>query len=81
MGGGIARRGGRAARAQTAAGPLYQRVIQEKDIVRCEDGKVALQYRDAKAGATGQRVLAGEGRAVSSLKCDTVQPVRCLDLP
>ena len=39
---------------------LYRGVIQEKDILRCEDGKVTFQYRDAKTGKMGQRTLAGE---------------------
>ena len=39
---------------------LYRGVIQEKDILRCEDGKVTDQCRDAKSGKMGQRTLAGE---------------------
>ena len=45
---------------------LYRGVIQERDILRCEEaqngqsGKVTFQYRDAKTGKMGRRTLAGE---------------------
>ena len=39
---------------------LYRGVIREKDILRCEDGKVTYQCRDAKTGKMAQRMLAGE---------------------
>ena len=38
---------------------LYRGVIQEADILRCEDGKVTFGYRDAKTGKAGTRTLAG----------------------
>ena len=52
---------------------LYRGVIQEKDILRCEDGKVTFQYRDAKTGKMGQRTLAGEDffSWFSSMYCRT----------
>ena len=39
---------------------LYRGVIQERDILRCRDGHVTFQYRDAKSGKMAQRTLAGE---------------------
>ena len=38
---------------------LYRGVIQERDILRCEDGKVSFQYRDAKTAKMGVRTLDG----------------------
>ena len=38
---------------------LYRGVIQEKDILRCEDGQVSFRYRDAKSGKMQQRTLDG----------------------
>ena len=38
---------------------LYRGVIQEGDILRCEDGNVSFKYRDAKTGKMGVRTLAG----------------------
>ena len=38
---------------------LYRGVIQEKDILRCEDGRVSFRYRDAKTGRTQVRTLSG----------------------
>ena len=38
---------------------LYRGVIQERDIVRCEDGQVSFRYRDAKTGKMAVRTLAG----------------------
>ncbi len=38
---------------------LYRGVIQESDILRCEDGEVSFRYRDAKTGKTGVRTLPG----------------------
>ena len=38
---------------------LYRGVIQEGDILRCEDGKVSFQYRDAKTAKMGVRTLDG----------------------
>ena len=36
---------------------LYRGVIQEKDILRCENGQVSFRYRDAKSGRTRVRTL------------------------
>ncbi len=38
---------------------LYRGVIQEKDILRCEDGQVSFRYRDAKTGKMQVRTLSG----------------------
>ena len=39
---------------------LYRGVIQERDILRCDDkGNVTFQYRDAKTGRLAQRTLPG----------------------
>jgi len=38
---------------------LYRGVIQEGDILRCEDGKVSFQYRDARTCKMGVRTLDG----------------------
>ena len=38
---------------------LYRGVIQEKDILRCENGQVSFRYRDAKSGRTQLRTLSG----------------------
>ena len=38
---------------------LYRGVIQEADILRCEDGKVTFQYCDAKTGKRAVRTLDG----------------------
>jgi hypothetical protein len=38
---------------------LYRGVIQERDIVRCENGNVTFQYRDAKTCKMAQRTLPG----------------------
>ncbi len=38
---------------------LYRGVIQEKDIVRCADGKISFRYRDAKTGKTCLRTTSG----------------------
>ena len=38
---------------------LYRGVVQEADILRCEDGFVTFRYRDAKTGKAGTRTLAG----------------------
>ncbi len=38
---------------------LYRGVIQEKDILRCEDGQVSFRYRDAKSGKMQVRTLDG----------------------
>jgi hypothetical protein len=39
---------------------LYRGVIQEADILRCDDtGRVTFQYRDAKTGKIAQRTLPG----------------------
>ena len=38
---------------------LYRGVIQEKDILRCEDGRVSFRYRDAKSGKMQVRTLSG----------------------
>ncbi len=38
---------------------LYRGVIQERDILRCENGNVTFQYRDAKTDKMAQRTLPG----------------------
>ena len=38
---------------------LYRGVIQEKDILRCEDGQVSFRYRDAKTSKMQVRTLSG----------------------
>jgi hypothetical protein len=38
---------------------LYRGVIQEKDILRCEDGQVTFRYVDAKTGKMQLRTLSG----------------------
>ena len=38
---------------------LYRGVIQESDILRCEDGNVTFQYRDAKTDKMARRTLPG----------------------
>jgi hypothetical protein len=38
---------------------LYRGVIQEKDIVRCEDGQVTYRWRDSKTGKTATRTVDG----------------------
>ncbi|APW46917.1 IS91 family transposase [Rhodoferax antarcticus] len=38
---------------------LYRGVIQEKDILRCEDGQVSFRYVDAKSGKMQVRTLSG----------------------
>ena len=38
---------------------LYRGVIQEKDILRCADGRVSFRYRDAKTGRMEVRTLSG----------------------
>ena len=38
---------------------LYRGVIQERDILRCENGNVTFQYRDAKTVKMGARTLPG----------------------
>ena len=38
---------------------LYRGVIQEKDILRCADGRVSFRYRDAKTGKMQVRTLSG----------------------
>ena len=38
---------------------LYRGVIQERDILRCENGNVTFQYRDAKTAKMAQRTLCG----------------------
>ena len=38
---------------------LYRGVIQEGDILRCEDGNVSFKYREAKTGKMGVRTLGG----------------------
>ena len=46
---------------------LYRGVIQEKDILRCENGQVSFRYRDAKSGRTQVRTLSGAVRGCSIL--------------
>ena len=38
---------------------LYRGVIQEKDIVACQDGQVTFRYRDAKTGKSEHRTVPG----------------------
>lgn len=38
---------------------LYRGVIQEKDILSCEDGQVRFRYRDSKTGKTAVRTMSG----------------------
>jgi hypothetical protein len=38
---------------------LYRGVIQEKDIVRCENGQVTYRWRDSKTKKTAQRTVSG----------------------
>lgn len=38
---------------------LYRGVIQEKDILRCQDGQVTYRWRDSKTGKTAQRSVSG----------------------
>ena len=38
---------------------LYRGVIQEKDILRCDNGQVSFRYRDAKTGKTMMRTVSG----------------------
>jgi hypothetical protein len=38
---------------------LYRGVIQEKDILSCENGQVRFRYRDSKTGKTAVRTLGG----------------------
>ena len=38
---------------------LYRGVIQEKDIVRCDNGLVSFRYRDAKTGKPAVRTVSG----------------------
>ncbi|MGI0014268.1 MAG: IS91 family transposase, partial [Nitrososphaera sp.] len=38
---------------------LYRGVIQEKDILRCEDGQVSFRYRDGKSGKSCVRTVSG----------------------
>lgn len=38
---------------------LYRGVIQEKDILRCEDGRVSFRYRDSKTGKMTTRTVSG----------------------
>ena len=38
---------------------LYRGVIQEKDILRCEDAQVTYRWRDSKTGKTAQRSVSG----------------------
>ena len=38
---------------------LYRGVIQEKDIVRCDNGEVSFRYRDAKTGQNAVRTVSG----------------------
>ena len=38
---------------------LYRGVLQEKDIVACENGQVTFRYRDAKTGTAEMRTLPG----------------------
>ena len=39
---------------------LYRGVIQEKDIVACDDGQVSFRYRNAKTGKRERRTVSGE---------------------
>ena len=38
---------------------LYRGVIQEKDILRCDNGQVSFRYRDAKTAKTMMRTVSG----------------------
>jgi hypothetical protein len=38
---------------------LYRGVIQEKDILSCEEGQVRFRYRDSKTGKTAVRTVSG----------------------
>ena len=38
---------------------LYRGVIQEKDILRCDNGQVSFRYRDSKTGKTAVRTVSG----------------------
>ena len=38
---------------------LYRGVIQEKDILRCDNGQVSFRYRDSKTGKTGVPTVSG----------------------
>lgn len=38
---------------------LYRGVIQEKDILRCENGQVTYRWRDSKTGKPAQRTVSG----------------------
>ena len=38
---------------------LYRSVVQERDILRCEHGRVTFQYRDPRTGKMGLRTLDG----------------------
>jgi hypothetical protein len=38
---------------------LYRGVIQEKDILRCENGRVTYRWRDSKTGKPAQRTVSG----------------------
>ena len=38
---------------------LYRGVIQEKDILRCDNGQVSFRKRDAKTGKTMMRTVSG----------------------
>ncbi len=38
---------------------LYRGVIQEKDILRCQDAQVTYRWRDSKTGKTAQRTVSG----------------------
>jgi hypothetical protein len=38
---------------------LYRGVIQEQDILRCEDGQVSFRYRDSKTGKAVVRTVSG----------------------
>jgi Putative transposase len=38
---------------------LYRGVIQEKDILRCENGQVTYRWRDSKTKKTAQRTVSG----------------------
>ena len=41
-------------------GNLYRGVIQEKDILRCEDGRVTFRYQHAKSGKYKIKTVSGE---------------------
>ena len=47
------------AHAQVPGAHPDRSMIQERDILRCEDGKVSFQYRDAKTARMGMRTLDG----------------------